>query len=78
MGHCEGGRLLTTVEKRSVHGIIELHAQHLLQKQSVLHNIVQVMKALKETYTHYFGVASWKTFRTEVYVVSSWKLHLCP
>ena len=52
-----GRGLRTTVEKRSVHGIIELHAQHLLQKQSVLHNIVQVMKALKEMYTNYFGVA---------------------
>ena len=52
-----GRRLRTTVEKRSVHGIIELHAQHLLQKQSVLHNIVQVMKALKEMYTNYLGVA---------------------
>ena len=77
-GALRGGGLHTTVEKRSFDGIIELHAQHLLQKQSVLHNIVQVMKALKETYTHYFGVASWKTFRTEVYVASSWKLHLCP
>ena len=61
-GGGEGGGgvkgLCTTVEKRSVHGIIELHAQHLLQKQSVLHNIVQVMKTLKEMYTHYFGIAS--------------------
>ena len=56
-GLMRGRGLRTTVEKRSVHGIIELHAQHLLQKQSVLHNIVQVMKALKEMYTHYFGVA---------------------
>ena len=52
-GGWEGGEkeLLTTVEKRSVHGIIELHAQHLLQKQSVLYNIVQLMEALKKMHT---------------------------